>query len=127
MEQFLSSDLTVASLLCAFIIGMFTKRFVPWWIHEEVVKKLKEYEQTAPELIDEMKRMMRVLEDPTTLERLTIEAPQVTNVNVTTSSKKAQPMIVSDAPRIRVRRTSLIRVPKTTPVSNRSRGKRQNE
>lgn len=67
MEQaiatILSGDLDTASLLILFIIGILTKRFVPWWIHEEVVHKLDEYEEAAPALMDEVSHLIDLLTD----------------------------------------------------------------
>lgn len=82
MDQLLSNDLTVASLLVAFIIGIFTKRFVPWWIHEEVLNKLKEYEKNTPELIDEMQRLMEIIQSPNQISHIQIEAPKAEQVDI---------------------------------------------
>lgn len=90
MEQLFSQDVSVVALLGAFIVGLLTKRFVPWWVYEEALKKLREYEETAPELIDEMQKMMAILEDPKTIERLNIVAPQVKTVDVVTTGRLPQ-------------------------------------
>lgn len=82
MEQLLvgilNGDLDAASLLLLFIIGILTKRFVPWWIHEEVLEKLKEYEDAAPELLDEITTLIETIEasgrasDPVVRERVSV-------------------------------------------------------
>jgi hypothetical protein len=67
MEQaiigILSGDLDSASLLMLFIVGILTKRFVPWWIHEEVVEKLQEYEDAAPALLEEVSILVEQIKE----------------------------------------------------------------
>lgn len=62
MEQLiievLQGNLDGATILFLFIIGILTKRFVPWWIHEEALEKLAEYEDAAPALLDEVSRLI---------------------------------------------------------------------
>lgn len=61
IETIISGDLNTASLLMLFIIGILTKRFVPWWVHEEALDKLDEYERTAPVLMDEVTTLIDIL------------------------------------------------------------------
>ncbi len=65
MEQAISAiaagDLNSVSLLMLFIIGLLTKRFVPWWVHEDVLDRLYEYEEATPALIDEFKELIRTV------------------------------------------------------------------
>lgn len=67
MEQIiieaLGGNLDGATLLMLFIIGILTKRFVPWWVHEEALKKLKEYEDAAPVLLDEVSTLIDLLHE----------------------------------------------------------------
>ena len=67
MEQIilevLSGKLDGATLLMLFILGILTKRFVPWWIHEEALEKLKEYEDAAPALLDEVSTLIDLIND----------------------------------------------------------------
>lgn len=62
LELLIGNDTAVITLLLLFIIGLLTKRFVPWWVHEEVLEKLSEYEKTAPELISEVQRLLNTIE-----------------------------------------------------------------
>jgi hypothetical protein len=64
ITSLLSGDLDAASLLLLFIVGILTKRFVPWWIHEEVLEKLDEYEKTAPALLDEVSLLIELINEP---------------------------------------------------------------
>lgn len=52
LVQILNGDLNTQALLILFIIGILTKRFVPWWVHDDVVQELKKYEEDAPQLMD---------------------------------------------------------------------------
>lgn len=88
--QLLSGDFNSATLLVLFIIGILTKRFVPWWVHEEVVKKLDEYEKDSPELIDEVRKMMEVMNDPKRLQKVDIQAPNAAEINI--ESRKSVPV-----------------------------------
>lgn len=63
LTALLTGELNTVSLLLLFIVGILTKRFVPWWVHEEVVKKLEEYEQAAPALLDEVSTLINLLVD----------------------------------------------------------------
>ena len=64
MEQLLSdNDPTTVSLLILFILGLLTKRFVPWWVHEDAIRRLRVYEEAAPELITEVRRLMVLLDE----------------------------------------------------------------
>jgi hypothetical protein len=62
MEQallgLLGGDMTTDVLLMLFILGLLTKRFVPWWVYEDMVEKLREYEEVAPSLIDAVERLI---------------------------------------------------------------------
>ena len=58
LVELLSGKLDGATLLMAFIIGILTKRFVPWWIHEEALEKLAQYEDAAPALLEEVTRLI---------------------------------------------------------------------
>lgn len=62
MEVLIGNGADVITLLMLFIVGLLTKRFVPWWVHEEALRKLQEYEETAPELISEVKHLVSMLE-----------------------------------------------------------------
>lgn len=62
MEALIGNGADVITLLMLFIVGLLTKRFVPWWVHEEALRKLQEYEETAPELISEVKHLVSMLE-----------------------------------------------------------------
>ena len=61
MEKIISGDNEIVMLLLLFITMLLTKRIVPWWLYEETLKKLKEYEEAAPELITETRRLMELL------------------------------------------------------------------
>lgn len=50
----LSGDLSVVTLLLLFILGILTKRFVPWWVYEQTLDELKAYEEDAPKLINKV-------------------------------------------------------------------------
>lgn len=65
MEKFISGDNEIVLMLLMFITGLLTKRFVPWWVYEDVLKKLKEYEEAAPELIAETRRLMALIDKNT--------------------------------------------------------------
>lgn len=67
MEKFISGDNEIVLMLLMFITGLLTKRFVPWWVYEDVLKKLEEYEKAAPELITETKRLMELLSNSTSV------------------------------------------------------------
>ena len=58
----IGNDTAVITMLLLFITGLLTKRFVPWWVYEDVVRQLKEYEEAAPELIAEVKRLITLME-----------------------------------------------------------------
>lgn len=64
ITSLLTGELGATTLLLLFILGILTKRFVPWWIHEDVVKKLEEYESVAPGLVDEISELVDLLSDP---------------------------------------------------------------
>ena len=64
VETILNGDLNTTSLLLLFILGILTKRFVPWWVHEDALDKLEQYEQSAPELLDAIDTLTDVLNDP---------------------------------------------------------------
>lgn len=57
LVQLLSGELNTTTLLILFIIGILTKRFVPWWIHDDVVQELKKYEEDAPKLMDAVQEL----------------------------------------------------------------------
>lgn len=61
ITRILGGDLNATSLLMLFILGILTKRFVPWWIHEEVISKLKEYEEKAPALLEEVTTLIDLM------------------------------------------------------------------
>ena len=63
MEKFLNGDLDVVTLLFLFITGLLTKRFVPWWVYEDVLEKLKAYEDAAPELITDVRRLIALVDE----------------------------------------------------------------
>ncbi len=63
MDFLIGNDTAVITMLLLFITGLLTKRFVPWWVHEDVLRKLEEYEEAAPELITEVQRLMSLLEE----------------------------------------------------------------
>lgn len=88
--QLLSGDFNTATLLILFIIGILTKRFVPWWIHEDVVKKLEEYEEASPELISEVRKLMDIMHDPRRVQQVDIQAPNAEEIHI--QSKKAVPV-----------------------------------
>lgn len=66
MDQFITKimagDLDAASLLLLFIVGILTKRFVPWWIYEEALEKLEQYESTAPALLDDIGELIDLMQ-----------------------------------------------------------------
>ena len=62
-ELLIGNDTAVITMLLLFIAGLLTKRFVPWWVHEEALKKLKEYEEAAPEIISEVRRLLDALDE----------------------------------------------------------------
>jgi hypothetical protein len=59
----LTEDTSVITLLILFIICLLTKRIVPWWIYDEVVKKLDDYEKSAPGLVDEVARLVEIIDN----------------------------------------------------------------
>jgi hypothetical protein len=65
MDQLIASvmngNFNSTSLLLLFIVGILTKRFVPWWIHEEVLDKLHEYEDAAPQLVEQVTDLIDLL------------------------------------------------------------------
>ena len=67
MEQLIASlltgDLSTTSLLILFILGLLTKRFVPWWIYEDMQEKLDLYEKEAPALIQDVKNLLETMEE----------------------------------------------------------------
>lgn len=64
MDTFLiGNDTAVITMLLLFITALLTKRVVPWWVYEDVLRQLQEYEEAAPELITEVKRLMTALEE----------------------------------------------------------------
>lgn len=63
MDALIGSGADVITLLLLFIVGLLTKRFVPWWVHEEALRKLREYEEAAPELITQVQRLVKKLEE----------------------------------------------------------------
>ena len=62
ITKILAGELDAASLLLLFIVGILTKRFVPWWIHEEALEKLEQYESTAPALLDEIGELIELMQ-----------------------------------------------------------------
>lgn len=58
----LSGDLSAASLMFLFIVGLLTRRFVPWWVYEDVLTKLEEYEEAAPELLEQVDTLIDMLQ-----------------------------------------------------------------
>ena len=115
MEQLLSQDLSVTTLLAIFIVGLFTKRFVPWWIHEEVLNKLKEYEETAPQLVDEMQKVLTLLEDPNNISRINVVAPRVNEIDIRARDDS------TNAPQVRVHSQPTQKLPTRTSPIRRSR------
>lgn len=74
--KILSGELDAASLLILFIIGILTKRFVPWWIHEEALEKLEQYESTAPALLDEVGELIDLMQTQSGRENITSSQEQ---------------------------------------------------
>lgn len=93
VDAIINGDLDTASLLMLFIVGILTKRFVPWWVHEEVLEKLDEYEKVAPALLDEVSTLIDLLNDPKVLRTIEEQAPEVREVDVTTQTKRLQRVI----------------------------------
>ena len=65
MEKLLldtGNSAAIVTMLLLFIAGLLTKRFVPWWVYEDVLKKLNEYQDAAPSLISEIRRLMILLD-----------------------------------------------------------------
>lgn len=90
ISQILSGgDINAVSLLILFILGLLTRRFVPWWVHEDVVKKLDEYEEASPDLLEEVRKLMKVMNDPDRIERVDVRAPNASEVNVDTDTSHA--------------------------------------
>lgn len=58
----IGNDTAVITLLLLFITALLTKRIVPWYVHQEALDKLKKYEDAAPELIENMNRLMEMYE-----------------------------------------------------------------
>lgn len=88
--QLLSGEINSVALLILFIIGILTKRFVPWWVHEEVVKKLEEYEEASPELIEEVRKLMDIMHDPRRVQQVDIQAPNAEEIHI--ESRKSVPV-----------------------------------
>lgn len=80
----LSGD-TSTTMLLLFILGLLTKRIVPWYVHEEVVEKLKKYEEQAPEMVEQMELVIKLLEREEKLREAIEKKP---TVNPRTLSKK---------------------------------------
>lgn len=59
----LGGELGVTTILLLFILGLLTKRFVPWWVYEALVEELKVYKNEAPELIREVQRLLALVEE----------------------------------------------------------------
>lgn len=93
VDAIINGDLDTASLLMLFIVGILTKRFVPWWVHEEVLEKLDEYEKAAPALLDEVSTLIDLLNDPKVLRTIEEQAPEVREVDVTAQTKRLQRVI----------------------------------
>lgn len=70
MDTLLQGDLNTITLLAAIIVGIFTKRIIPWWIHDEVVQKLKAYEEAAPELITQIRGLMDIIQEQEELNKV---------------------------------------------------------
>lgn len=66
MEQtiisLLSGELGVSTLLLLFIIGLLTKRFVPWWVYDALVEELNMYKKEAPALLEEVRELLTMLD-----------------------------------------------------------------
>lgn len=77
----LGGELGSTSLLMLFILGLLTKRFVPWWVHEGVLEKLNEYEKEVPALSREVKELIAIINEPDDNERVEI-IPQKTNMDI---------------------------------------------
>lgn len=60
-DLLIGNDTAVITMLLLFITAILTKRIVPWWVYEDVVKQLKEYEEAAPELITEVQQLITLL------------------------------------------------------------------
>lgn len=63
VAQLLGGDIDTVTLLLLFIVGILTKRFVPWWIHEDVVERLKKYEAVSPSLIESLNDLAELLDE----------------------------------------------------------------
>ena len=58
----LGGELGVTTLLLLFIIGLLTKRFVPWWVYDAIVEELNVYQKEAPALLTEVHRLLKLVE-----------------------------------------------------------------
>ncbi len=87
ITQIVSGDLNVVSLLMLFILGILTKRFVPWWIHEEVLIKLKEYEDASPDLLVKIRELVEVVNDPKNTQKVVLDAPNASEISVNTQQE----------------------------------------
>jgi hypothetical protein len=96
--ELLGGKLDGATLLMLFIIGILTKRFVPWWVHEEALDKLAQYEDAAPALLDEVTRLIDTINNdpdavgkPTTQRRRVRERQEKLQHVVRSSSRSSPP------------------------------------
>ena len=93
IDVIVSGDLNTTTLLLLFILGILTKRFVPWWVHEEALEKLEQYEQSAPELLDEIGTLIDILNDPKVSKALEEESPEVQDLDVQTKSEELRRVV----------------------------------
>ena len=85
IESLVNGDLDTASLLMLFIVGILTKRFVPWWVHEEVLEKLEQYEEAAPALLEVVDQLNDLLNDPKVLRTIEESVPEATELTERTT------------------------------------------
>lgn len=62
ISSLLAGDLSTSTLLLLFILGLLTKRFVPWWTYEAMEQRLRLYEQDTPSLIKEVKDLLDTID-----------------------------------------------------------------
>lgn len=93
IDVIVSGDLNTTTLLMLFILGILTKRFVPWWVHEEALEKLEQYEESAPELLDSIEILIGALNDPKIAKALKDESPTFRDTEVSDKSDQLRRVV----------------------------------
>lgn len=62
LDLFVGKDTAVITMLLLFVTALLTKRVVPWYVYEDVLRKLTAYEELAPSLKAEIDRLIQIVE-----------------------------------------------------------------